>query len=194
MSIPFKVLILGSGSAVPKKNKNHSAQLATYNGKHFLFDCGEGTQIQLKKFASSIQKIDSIFITHMHGDHYLGLPGLIFSMNLLGRQKTLNIIGPSGLKELLDFSFSQAHSRSAFPIHYKETQTKEVVAVYEDDQIKVESFPLKHKIPTTGYVMTVGKKTRKLIKSALDKYNVPKNLRIGIANGKDFTNNEGKIV
>ena len=194
MSIPFNVLILGSGSAIPKKNKNHTAQLATFNGKHFLFDCGECTQIQLKKFGSSFQKIDAIFITHMHGDHYLGLPGLIFSMNLLGRQKKLKIIGPAGIKILLDFSFDQAQSRSAFPIEYIETNETEKQVVFEDEQVTIVSFPLKHKIPTTGYLMTVGRKKRKLLKEKLEKYNVPKQLRAGIADGRDFVLEGGKVI
>ena len=83
MSIPFQVLILGSGSAIPNKHKNHTGQLVIYNNKHFLFDCGEGTQIRLKKYGGSVQKIDHIFISHLHGDHYLGLFGLVSSMNLL---------------------------------------------------------------------------------------------------------------
>ena len=105
MSKPFYVLILGSGSAIPKKAKNHTSQLLVHNNKYILIDCGEGCQIQLRRFGVSLQKLDYIFISHLHGDHILGLPGLIFSMNLLGRERELTIIGPSDIRNLVELHF-----------------------------------------------------------------------------------------
>jgi len=194
MAVPFEVLILGSGSAIPNKNKNHTCQLIIYNNKNFLFDCGEGSQVQLKKFGVSIQKIDHIFISHLHGDHYLGLSGLVSSMNLLGREKKLRIYGPKQIKDVIQLHFKIANSQSAFHIQYIETQNKSLELLYSIGNVSISSFPVKHKIPTTGFLVSAGSKKRRLIPSALEKYTVPKHLRSGISEGKDYTTEGGDKI
>jgi ribonuclease Z len=194
MSVPFEVLILGSGSAIPNKNKNHTSQVVVYNNKHFLFDCGEGTQIQLKKFGVSLQKIDHIFISHLHGDHYLGLAGLVSSLTLLGREKKLFIYGPPRIKDVINLHFQIANSRSAFDIEYVETQDKSLEILYDVGNVTISSFPVKHKIPTTGFLVTAGSRKRKLVASSLKKYDVPKHLRAGISEGRDYKTEAGTVI
>lgn len=194
MPLPFRVLILGSGSAIPEKGKNHSSQLVIFNNKHFLIDCGEGTQINLRKCNISIQRIDHIFISHLHGDHYLGLAGLIFSMNLLGREKTLFIYGPEGLKRLIDLHFELAKSRSSFEIEFIRTNTDSVNELLKEEGVSIFSFPVKHKIPTTGFKIIAGSNKRRLIPEEIEKHTIPKHLRNGITKGKDFKNERGQLI
>ena len=194
MALPFEVLILGSGSAIPNRHKNHTSQLVIYNNKHFLFDCGEGTQSRIRKYGCSVQKIDHIFISHLHGDHYLGLAGLVSSMTLFGREKILNIYGPERIKEVIDLHFGLANSRPSFEINYVFTQDKVVKELYADSHISISSFPVKHKIPTTGFLVEAGSKKRKLIPEMLQKHAIPRHLRSGIAEGKDYVSPEGKKI
>ncbi|MEQ8325283.1 MAG: ribonuclease Z [Vicingaceae bacterium] len=194
MSTFFQLLILGSGSAIPKKSKNHTAQLVIHKNVHLLVDCGEACQIRLRESGISVQRIDYIFISHLHGDHYLGLPGLISSMNLLGRERDLTIIGPPMIKKVIDLHFSLSKSASAFRIHYTFTQNKSREKVLEKDDLSVYSFPLKHKIPTTGFHFVSIPTLRKLIPEKLEEYNVPKHLRKGIAKGLDYESPMGKIL
>ena len=194
MSKPFYVLILGSGSAIPKKAKNHTAQLLVHNNKHILIDCGEGCQIQLRRFGVSLQKLDYIFISHLHGDHILGLPGLIFSMNLLGRERELTVIGPSDIRNLVELHFALVKGHCSFKINFIETQSKEKQLVLEESELKVFSFPLKHKVPTTGFLFVSASDKRKLRADRLKKYDVPKHLRTGIAEGRDYVDMEGNKV
>ncbi|HAW51358.1 MAG TPA: ribonuclease Z [Flavobacteriales bacterium] len=194
MSKSFFVLILGSGSAIPKKAKNHTSQVVIHDGKHLLVDCGEGCQIQLRKFGISLQKIDYIFISHLHGDHILGLPGLIFSMNLLGRERELTIIGPADIRKLVELHFSMAKGHCSFKINFVDTQSKEKELVLEEQDLKVFTYPLRHKIPTTGFMFVSASEKRKLKPEMLKKYDVPKNLRKGIAEGRDYIQLDGSSV
>lgn len=194
MTTPFYVLILGSGSAIPKKNKNHTSQLLVYNNKRFLLDCGEGTQVQLMRYGQSVQKIDGIFISHLHGDHYLGLMGLISTMNLLGRQKKLEIYGPPETRKIVQQHLELANSRCGFHIEFHDTQDGKMELLLQSDQIRVYSFPLKHKIPTTGFLFEAGSIKRKMRPDLLEEYNVPKTLRAGIRDGKDYEMPGGKVI
>ena len=159
-----------------------------------MLDCGEGSQVQLKKYGIGLQKIDHIFISHTHGDHYLGLAGLVSSMNLLGRDKKLHIYGSPNLKKVIDLHFQMANSRSAFEIEYIITQNKKEEILLDKEDIRVMSFPVKHKIPATGFLVSAGSKKRKLLKEELEKHNVPKHLRSGIKEGKDYQGEDGKKV
>jgi ribonuclease Z len=194
MGKSFYVLILGSGSAIPKKAKNHTSQLLVHDNKHLLIDCGEACQIQLRKFGVSLQKLDYIFISHLHGDHILGLPGLIFSMNLLGRERELTIIGPPDIRKLVDLHFSLVKGHCSFKLNFIETQSKEKEIVLEESGLKVFTYPLRHKIPTTGFLFVSASDKRKLRPDMLEKYNVPKNLRKGIAEGRDYVKMDGTSI
>lgn len=147
----FEVLILGNSSATPMFSRHPTAQVLNFNERLFLIDCGEGTQMQLVKYGIKSNKIGAIFISHLHGDHYLGLAGLISSMSLHGRHSDLHLFGPEPLKEILDLQFFHAGTRLQFNLIFHATNSNVAEVIYESKTIKVISFPLKHRVPTTGF-------------------------------------------
>lgn len=144
--------ILGCGSATPLKNRHHSAQILDLAGFKFLLDCGEGTQWQLIKNSIRYQKIDAIFISHLHGDHYLGLMGLLNTMSLNGRTKPLDIISPPGLKKLFQLHMELSMAHDDFLIQWIETDPEKPTVVWGQKHLQVSSLPLKHRIPCNGYL------------------------------------------
>ncbi len=158
----FEVTILGSGAALPTLQRNCTAQYLTVQNKHILIDCGEGTQLQMRKFGVKIQRISIILISHLHGDHFFGLVGLISSMRLLGRDKNLTIICPQGLKNIVLNQLEIGHAELDFAIDFIELTGKENSIVYSDNVIEILTFPLKHKIPTNGYIIREKEKERNL--------------------------------
>lgn len=145
------VTILGANSAVPTKNRFSSAQLLEFEKGSYLIDCGEGAQIQLSKFSKKVSRLKAIFISHLHGDHILGLPGLLNSMALSGRDKSITIFSPVGLRKYVECYLEMSHSHVSFPIEYVEFDQIIEDVIYADENVKVTRFPLKHRIPTTGY-------------------------------------------
>ena len=121
----FDITILGCGSALPTSLRNHSSQLIKIENCCFLIDCGEGTQIQLRKNKIRMQRIEHIFISHLHGDHYFGLPGLLSSFHLLGRKKELNIYGPKGLKDLINLVFKHSNTYLKYEVKYHDINGEE---------------------------------------------------------------------
>jgi len=148
----FEVTVLGCGSATPSLLRNPSAQLLNVAGHSFLIDCGEGTQIQLRKVAAKIQRISHVFISHLHGDHYLGLLGLLQTMHLLGRKTKLTLVCPPELKEIIDLQNKHSQTTIVYEIEYIFTNPKQAELVWEDDKIEVKSFPLRHRINCTGFL------------------------------------------
>ena len=120
----FEINILGSGSALPLVNRNSPSQYIIVQERHLLFDCGEGTQLQLRKAKFKFQKIDHIFISHLHGDHFLGLVGLLSTFNLLGRKKSIFIYGPEELHHLLNLTFKSSQSKLRFQMHFYATNAE----------------------------------------------------------------------
>lgn len=149
----FEVHILGCGAALPLPGRNPTAQVVNVHEKQFLLDCGEGTQIALRKERIRMMRIDHICISHLHGDHYLGLPGLVSTFNLLGRTRPLHIYGPNRLKEVLDLHQEVGEGRLDFPLHFHPTSSEEPQVLFEDGSVQLESFPVKHRIPTTGFLL-----------------------------------------
>ncbi|MCO5259044.1 MAG: ribonuclease Z [Crocinitomicaceae bacterium] len=164
----FEVTILGSGGALPTLNRNSSAQYVNCSNKHLLIDCGEGTQMQMRKFGVHFQRLDIILISHLHGDHFFGLVGLLSTMRLLGRDGKLTIICPKGLPEIIRQQLEVGYGKLDFDIHYIELTGKEHQLVYEDKSIEILCFPLKHKIPTNGFLIKEKLKERKMKKDLLD--------------------------
>ena len=148
----MKLTILGCHSASPHEHKNPTAQLLDIKGHRFLIDCGEGTQVQLRKAKVSFVHIKHIFISHLHGDHFYGLPGLVSSFRLLGREAPLHIYGPKGIKEALTLLLKLANSRTNFPLHFHELESKKSECVYEDDSVVVHTVPLDHRVYTNGFL------------------------------------------
>ena len=148
----MKLTILGCHSASPHENKNPTAQLLDIKGHRFLIDCGEGTQVQLRKAKVSFVHIKHIFISHLHGDHFYGLPGLVSSFRLLGREAPLHIYGPKGIKEALSLLLKLANSWTNFPLHFHELGSNASVCVFEDDDVVVHTIPLNHRVYTNGFL------------------------------------------
>jgi len=189
----FEVTILGSGSASPTLSRNPSSQLLNLSESYFLIDCGEGTQIQLRKNKLSWAKIDHIFISHLHGDHYLGLLGLLQSMHLLGRKKKLHLFCFPELKEIIDIQNKYSFTVLNYEIEYHFLSNKSFDKISETKTVSVYSFPLNHRIPCVGFLFREKEGSRKIIKENLIKYNVSNaeihKLRKGI-NAVDENGNE----
>lgn len=148
----MKLTILGCHSASPHEHKNPTAQLLDIKGHRFLIDCGEGTQVQLRKAKVSFVHIKHIFISHLHGDHFYGLPGLVSSFRLLGREAPLHIYGPKGIKEALTLLLKLANSWTNFPLHFHELESEKSESIYEDENVVVHTIPLDHRVYTNGFL------------------------------------------
>ncbi len=194
----FEVTVLGSGSATPSLIRNPSAQLLNASGHFFLIDCGEGTQIQLRRNSIKLQRIECILITHLHGDHYFGLMGLLQTMHLLGRQAKVTLICPAELKEIIDLQNKHSQTGLSFPLEYVFTDPKKAQLVYEDKHLEIHSFPLSHRINCTGFLFKEKIGLRRIIKEKLQQHKISvaeiNNLRLGLdvvdENGKNILNSE----
>ena len=170
----MKLTILGCHSASPHEHKNPTAQLLDIKGHRFLIDCGEGTQVQLRKAKVSFVHIKHIFISHLHGDHFYGLPGLVSSLRLLGREAPLHIYGPKGIKEALTLLLKLANSRTNFPLHFHELESDESECVFEDDGVVVRTIPLKHRVYTNGFLFAEKEGLRRINADATNAAGVDK--------------------
>ncbi len=188
----FNIIVLGSSSALPTSTRNTTAQILNIYERFFLLDCGEGTQIQLRKFKVPFSKINHIFISHFHGDHILGLTGLISSYNMLGRKKALNIYGSSELEKYLQAQ-ELLTGRLSFEIvfHKIDNKTKKI---YEDNNLIVETFPLKHRIPTNGFVFREKQRLPNIKKECIEKYNIKFSEINKIKQGNDFITGDNKVI
>jgi ribonuclease Z len=190
----FELLILGSSAATPTSKRNPTAQLLNIAERYFLIDCGEATQIQLRKYKARFQSVDQIFISHLHGDHFLGLPGLISSMHLLGRQKPLTIFGPKELQDIIETINKYSETVLNFPLHFVYTQINEKQKIWEDEKVEVYSIPLKHRIPTTGFLFQEKPLPRNIDKYKLEKYQVSFSEIHKLKQGLDALDNNGKLI
>lgn len=163
----FNVTILGSGAALPSARRNPTAQYVVCNDRHILIDCGEGTQMQLRNAGVKIQRINHILISHLHGDHFFGLVGLISTMHLLGRDKGLTIYGPEQLEQIVRMQLEVGAAKLNFDIRFVSLNGKENRLLFEDKLIEIHTFPLKHRIPTTGFLIKEKVHERKLIAEAV---------------------------
>lgn len=159
----FFVQFLGTGSALPTAKSNPSCQYIFCQNRHFLIDCGEGSQIQLRKAGIKLQKIDAIFISHLHGDHYFGLVGLLSSMHLLGREKDIHIYGPPPLENIVRSQVELENSRLNFGLVFHPIEDQFEGLLFEDKVIEIKTFKLKHKIPTHGFLLQEKVKPRHLL-------------------------------
>ncbi|HJN06410.1 MAG TPA: ribonuclease Z [Bacteroidales bacterium] len=189
----FFVTILGNSSAVPSQNHHPISQLLVYENKYFLIDCGEGTQMQLIKYKIKYHKIDNIFISHMHGDHFFGLIGLISTYHLLGREKDLHIYGPETLKDIIENLLESAYTKPKYKLLFH-SLSNDIGTIWEDEQFSVFSFPLNHRIPTWGFKFK--EKTRKLLikKSFVKEFKPSVEEILNIKNGEDYIDTEGKRI
>ena len=171
--------------------RNHTAQVIRFGQEFFLLDCGEGTQIQLRKYKVKASKISSIFISHLHGDHYLGLVGLLSSYHLSKRTEVLRIFGPRGLNEIITTHFRWSQTRLNYPLEFTETTTAGKVTLIDHPQFTVSSFPLQHRIPTTGFIIQEKAGLRALIKENLQESALPLEAIQELRLGQDYVASDG---
>jgi ribonuclease Z len=190
----FELLILGSSSASPTSERNPSAQLLNIAERHFLIDCGEATQIQLRRFKARFQAIDHIFISHLHGDHFFGLPCLLSSMHLLGRKQALTVYGPPELRQVIEMINTVSQTRLSYPLRWVETNDKGLNLIFEDTRVEVYSFPLKHRIYCTGFLFREKPLPRKIDKYRLERLNISFADIHALKAGMDVVNQEGVLI
>ena len=192
----FELTILGCGSALPTTFRNPTAQFIRQENHNFLIDCGEGTQVAFRKFKLPLQKLSVIFISHLHGDHCYGLPGLVSSFSLLKREKPLTIVGPKGIGDFLYHTFSFSKTYLDFDLNFVELEEdfEGKKKVYENRNLTVHAFPLNHRVPCFGYVFKEKPKLRGINKEALSEYDIPIAFRNKIKAGHDFELEDGTVV
>ena len=190
----FEVTILGSASATPVYNRNPTAQLLNCNERFYLIDCGEGTQQQLIKYGFKASKIDYIFISHLHGDHFFGLIGLLSSLHLNGRTKALHIFAPAAIKDILELQFLHSDTRLRYPINYYAIDATKSEVIFRNNDVIVETILLNHRIPCTGFKFTEKKRLRKLIVEKLEADKVPVEFYQMLKRGVDVNLQDGRLI
>jgi ribonuclease Z len=193
-ALKFEVTILGCGAATPTLRRNPTAQIINLHDRFYLIDCGEGTQVQLRRFRFKFQKIDHIFISHLHGDHYLGLPGLISSMHLLGRIKPLHIYCPEPLEELIRLNLEYSDTYVNFDLHYHHHNFKKGELLFENQAIEILSFPLKHRIACCGFIVQEKKKRRRILKEKAAELGLTIADFARLKDGEDIVKPDGVMV
>ena len=191
----LKLTILGCHSATPRSFAHPTSQYLEINNNTFLIDCGEGTQRQLRKYKLNFSKIKNIFISHLHGDHFFGLIGLISTLGILNRQAELNIYGPKGIREIINLQFKLANSGVSFPLYFHELTSKKSELICEDVKVSVYTIPLKHRVYTNGFLFEEKPKERKLNMKVISEF---QEIEIcdyqNIKNGKDFIRSSNEII
>jgi ribonuclease Z len=189
----FSVSILGSGAAIPLTHRNPSTQLLNIHDQLFLLDCAEGTQLQLRRYHVRFQRINHIFITHLHGDHYYGLIGLITTMHLLGRKEELNLYAYPMLARVIEIQLEASKTELNFPLNFHPVNPEVSAVILDNEIITVRTIPLNHSIPTCGY----------LFREKILKRNIRKEFLIGkrltneefsrIKEGHDYADEAGRV-
>lgn len=190
----FDVTILGSSSATPVYDRHPSAQVLNIHERFFLLDCGEGTQMQLHRYKIRMSRINHIFISHLHGDHYLGLMGLISTMHLQGRTAELHVFGPKELQHITDLQLEYSQTELRYPLIFHSVNTSVKKIIFEDDSITVSSIPMNHRIDCCGFLFMEKEGLRKLIPEKLIQYKIPLAFYSELKKGVDFTDETGKII
>ena len=190
----FSVTILGSSSALPTTKRYPTAQVLNVSERFFLIDCGEGTQLQLRKNKIRFSRINHIFISHLHGDHVFGLIGLISTFGLLGREKDLHIHAYKDLEKLLNPLLDYFCRDIKFSVVHHPLPEGRSEKIYEDKRVEVISFPLKHRVPTCGFLFREKPKEANVIKSAIEKYDLGIADIVKLKKGGDFYDKKGMLV
>ncbi|MGV3459571.1 MAG: ribonuclease Z [Flavobacterium sp.] len=190
----MNLTILGCYAATPRTLTNPTAQVLEMKGRMFLIDCGEGTQVQLRKNKIKFTKICHVFISHLHGDHVYGLIGLISTFSLLNRQQDLHVHGPKGVKEIILLQLKLSNSWTGYNLYFHELEGNQPQVVFEDDKVTVTTIPLKHRIYTNGFLFQEKPGERKLNIGAVEDYGIETCYYQKIKNGSDITLDDGKII
>ena len=190
----FEISILGSSSATPIYQRHPTAQIINIHERLFLVDCGEGTLIQMNRYRVKFHRINHIFISHLHGDHYLGLVGLLSTMHLQGRTTSLTIYCHEPLKEIVEMQLKYSETELRYKLHFHFLDTEKGTLIYSDESIEVRTIILNHRIPCTGFIFSEKEGPRKLIKEKLIQYQIPVDFYQQLKNGDDFCNSEGGVI
>lgn len=190
----MKLTLLGCYAATPRTITNPTAQVFEIRNRMFLIDCGEGTQVQLRKNKLKFSKINHIFISHLHGDHMYGLVGLISTFMLLNRQTDLHVYGPKGIKEIILLQLRYSNSFTGYNLYFHELESKESEVIFEDDKVIVKTIPLQHRIYTNGFLFQEKPKERKLNVAAVEEYQIDKAYYRKIKYGGDITLDNGQVI
>jgi ribonuclease Z len=190
----FSVTILGNNSATPVSGRHPTAHAIHHLNRYFLADCGEGTQMQFKRHKVRFSKINDIFISHLHGDHYFGLIGLVTTFHLFGRENELHIYSPPGLEEIINLQLQASQTELAYPLFFHLVDTENATRVYEDEYLEVSTIPMNHRIPTCGYLFREKVRDRNLREGVVKKYKIPSDLISGIKKGNDFIDKHGNVL
>tara|TARA_B110001450_G_scaffold198651_1_gene187324 strand:- start:39 stop:953 length:915 start_codon:yes stop_codon:yes gene_type:complete len=184
----FELTILGCGGAIPTLERNPTSQYLNIQDRYFLIDCGEGSQIQLRKYKCKFSKIDHIFISHLHGDHFLGLFGYLSTLSLLGRTTPINIYAPEDLMNLIDAHRDISGKNYNFELNFNTLNFKKTTKLFEDNVVEIFSFPVNHSVPCCGFLFKEKLTQRNIIKAKI------KDLGLGIGDIKKLKNRENCIV
>jgi ribonuclease Z len=188
----FAVTILGNNSAVPAFNRHPTSQVVTLDGNNYLVDCGEGTQIQMINYKIRRSKISHIFISHLHGDHYFGLIGLINSFSLLSHQQELHVFGPSPLKEIIELQLKVADTKLCYPLHIHHITGP--ATLLDNDKLTVKCFRTNHRIECYGFSFNQKKQPRKLNPEKAKEFEIPANFYDRLKDGEDYTRKDDTII
>ena len=190
----MKLTILGCYAATPRTITNPTSQLFEIKNRMFLIDCGEGTQVQLRKNKIKFSKINQVFISHLHGDHFFGLIGLISTFSLLGRTTDLHIYGPKGIKEIILLQLRLSNSWTNYGLYFHELESEESETIFEDEKVVVTTIPLKHRVYTNGFLFQEKVGERKLNMDAVLNYEIESCYYQKIKNGKDIALEDGRTI
>nr|WP_315215883.1 ribonuclease Z [uncultured Flavobacterium sp.] len=190
----MKLTILGCYAATPRTFTNPTSQLLEIKNRLFLIDCGEGTQVQLRKNKIRFSKINHVFISHLHGDHFFGLIGLISTFTLLSRVTDLHIYGPKGIKEICLLQLRLSNSWTNYGLFFHELESNESEVIFEDEKVLVKTIPLKHRIYTNGFLFQEKVGERKLNLDAVQNYEIDSCYYQNIKNGKDIILDDGRVI
>ena len=190
----MRLSILGCYSATPRANTNPTAQVLEINNHTFLIDCGEGTQVQLRRHKIKFNRIKRIFISHLHGDHFFGLVGLISTFRLLTREADLHIYAPKGLKEVITLQMKLAKSWTNYKLVFHELNSNSSEMIYEDDKVEVHTIPLDHRVYTNGFLFKEKEGERKLNISEVERANIDVSYYRKLKQGHDVENEDGILI
>jgi ribonuclease Z len=191
--LDFELKILGSASATPFLDRHHTAQVLTVSGTHYLIDCGEGTQRRLMEHKVRHQRIHTIFISHLHGDHFFGLFGLLGTMHLNGRTEPLRLFGPAGLDEVLTMQFRHSYTHLNFELEFTAIDTTQHTQIFEDKYVTVHTLPMRHRIPCAGFLFREKPKRRRLLSERLPAGLTPTQLN-ALTLGEDVLDANDQVV
>lgn len=190
----LRLTILGCHSATPRVNAFPTSQYLEINDRHFIIDCGEGTQRQMRKYKVGFSKINHIFISHLHGDHFYGLVGLLSTFGILNREKELHVFGPKGIKEATEMLLRISQSHAKFELIFHELSSKKSELIFEDDKVSVQTIPLNHRVYTNGYLFKEKEKPKKLHIQNIENYSIDKADFLNIKAGRDIVLESGEII